>query len=57
MKRTMSCTIDDETDLAVKRYCKNNGCISEAAFLRQAIAEKLEWERQELARQARESQV
>lgn len=42
IKATISCVVDDETDRAVKRYCAENGRISEAAFLRQAIVEKLE---------------
>ncbi len=44
---TISCTVDPQTDRAVKLYCQQNGAISEAAFLRQAIAEKLaKWERE-----------
>ncbi len=47
MKPTMQCIVDDITDKSVKGYCLENGKISEAAFLRQAIAEKLaKWERE-----------
>jgi hypothetical protein len=41
MKPTISCQLDQETDRTVKLFCQENGRISEAAFLRQAIAEKL----------------
>lgn len=46
-KPTLSCSVDAQTDREVKFYCQENGRISEAAFLRQAVAEKLaRWTRE-----------
>lgn len=40
-KPSLFTTVSLELDEAVKHYCAANGGISEAAFLRQAITEKL----------------
>ena len=40
-KPSLFTTVSPELDEQVKRYCKENCGISEAAFLRQAITEKL----------------
>jgi hypothetical protein len=40
-KPSLFTTVSPELDEQVKRHCAENGGISEAAFLRQAITEKL----------------